>query len=171
MLEISERKMGWNLFIIAIIDLWSLIRCSPNSSGIIGENSRAVILGKRRCNNCVQHELEKAFISQWDPPPRTHFQLFYFNDRLAFCEWKIKRINNADLFSQLPLLIFDHIYQGCQYYNMHINSAKSKCKIYNLHLALLLLTERLFIYAVFQGLNWKPLPFESVIEGIVHPKM
>ncbi len=40
-------------------------------------------------------------------PP--HFQLFYFNDRLEFCEffeWKIKRINNADLFSQPPLLIF-----------------------------------------------------------------
>ncbi len=38
-----------------------------------------------------------------------HFQLFYFNKRLEFCEffeWKIKRINNADLFSQLPLLIF-----------------------------------------------------------------
>ncbi len=38
-----------------------------------------------------------------------HSQLFYFNDRLEFCEffeWKIKRINNADLFSQLPLLIF-----------------------------------------------------------------
>ncbi len=38
-----------------------------------------------------------------------HFQLFYFNDRLEFCEffeWKIKRINNVDLFSQPPLLIF-----------------------------------------------------------------
>ncbi len=38
-----------------------------------------------------------------------HFQLFYFNDRLEFCEffeWKSKRINNADLFSQPPLLIF-----------------------------------------------------------------
>ncbi len=38
-----------------------------------------------------------------------HFQLFYFNDRLEFCEffeWKIKRINNADLFSQPPLVIF-----------------------------------------------------------------
>ncbi len=37
------------------------------------------------------------------------FPLFYFNDRLEFCEffeWKIKRINNADLFSQPPLLIF-----------------------------------------------------------------
>ncbi len=35
--------------------------------------------------------------------------MFYFNDRLEFCEffeWKIKRINNADLFSQPPLLIF-----------------------------------------------------------------
>ncbi len=34
-----------------------------------------------------------------------HFQLFYFSDRLEFCEffeWKIKRINNADLFSQHP---------------------------------------------------------------------
>ncbi len=32
-----------------------------------------------------------------------HFQLLYFTDRLEFCEffeWKIKRINNADLFSQ-----------------------------------------------------------------------
>ncbi len=38
-----------------------------------------------------------------------HFQLFYFNDRLEFFEffeWKIKRINNADLFSQPPLVIF-----------------------------------------------------------------
>ncbi len=38
-----------------------------------------------------------------------HFQLFYFNDRLEFCEffeWKIKRIKNADLFSQPPLVIF-----------------------------------------------------------------
>ncbi len=37
-----------------------------------------------------------------------HFQLFYFNE-LEFCEffeWKIKRINNADLFSQPPFLIF-----------------------------------------------------------------
>ncbi len=38
-----------------------------------------------------------------------HFELFYFNESLEFCEffeWKIKRINNADLFSQMPLLIF-----------------------------------------------------------------
>ncbi len=38
-----------------------------------------------------------------------HFQLHYFNDRLEFCEffeWKIKRINNPDLFSQPPLFIF-----------------------------------------------------------------
>ncbi len=41
-----------------------------------------------------------------------HFQLFYFNDRLEFCEffeWKIKRINNADLFSQPPLVIFTKV--------------------------------------------------------------
>ncbi len=58
-------------------------------------------------NNCGQHPLEKNsyFIMRFSP----HFQLFYFNDRLEFCEFfegKIKRINNADLFSQLPLLIF-----------------------------------------------------------------
>ncbi len=42
------------------------------------------------------------------PHPHT-LQLFYFNDRLEFCEffeWKIKIINNADLFSQPPLLTF-----------------------------------------------------------------
>ncbi len=61
----------------------------------------------RGANNCGQHSLEKNiyFIMRFSP----HFQLFYFNDRLEFCkffEGKIKRINNADLFSQLPLLIF-----------------------------------------------------------------
>ncbi len=61
----------------------------------------------RGANNCGQHSLEKNsyFTMRFSP----HFQLFYFNDRLEFCEffeWKIKRINNADLFSQLPLLIF-----------------------------------------------------------------
>ncbi len=35
-----------------------------------------------------------------------HFQLFYFNERKSFFDWKIKKINDADLFSQLPLLIF-----------------------------------------------------------------
>ncbi len=38
-----------------------------------------------------------------------HFHLFYFNESLEFCEffeWKIKKINDADLFSQPPLLIF-----------------------------------------------------------------
>ncbi len=61
----------------------------------------------RGANNCGQHPLEKSsyVIMRFSP----HFQLFYFNDRLEFCkffEGKIKRINNADLFSQLPLLIF-----------------------------------------------------------------
>ncbi len=61
----------------------------------------------RGANNCGQHSLEKNsyFIMRFSP----HSQLFYFNDRLEFCEffeWKIKRINNADLFSQPPLLIF-----------------------------------------------------------------
>ncbi len=61
----------------------------------------------RGANNCGQHPLEKNsyFIMRFSP----RFQLFYFNDRLEFCEFlegKIKRINKADLFSQLPLLIF-----------------------------------------------------------------
>ncbi len=57
----------------------------------------------RGANNCGQHSLEKHiyFIMRFSP----HFQFFYFNDRLEFCEL-IKRINNADLFSQPPLLIF-----------------------------------------------------------------
>ncbi len=45
------------------------------------------------------------FIMRFSP----HLQLFYFSDRLEFCEffeWKIKRINNADLFSQTPFLTF-----------------------------------------------------------------
>ncbi len=45
---------------------------------------------------------ESIYFTMRFPP---HFQLFYFNDRLEFFEWKIKRINNADLFSQPPLLI------------------------------------------------------------------
>ncbi len=61
----------------------------------------------RGANNCGQHALEKNiyFIMRFSP----HSQLFYFNDRLEFCEffeWKIKRINNADLFSQTPFLTF-----------------------------------------------------------------
>ncbi len=35
-----------------------------------------------------------------------HFQLFYFNESFEFFEWKIKKINDTNLFSELPLLIF-----------------------------------------------------------------
>ncbi len=61
----------------------------------------------RGANNYGQHSLEKNiyFIMRFSP----HLQLFYFSDRLEFCEffeWKIKRINNADLFSQTPFLTF-----------------------------------------------------------------
>ncbi len=38
-----------------------------------------------------------------------HYQLFNFKERLEFFEffeWKNKKINDADLFSQPPLLIF-----------------------------------------------------------------
>ncbi len=53
-----------------------------------------------------------------------HFQLFYFNDRLSFFEGKIKRINDADLFSQPPLLIFikgANIRGGHCIFPMHTN--------------------------------------------------
>ncbi len=83
----------------------------------------------RGANNCGQHSLEKNiyFIMRFSP----HFQLFYFNDRLEFCkffEGKIKRINNADLFSQLPLLIFikgANISGGhCIYIYIYISAVK-----------------------------------------------
>ncbi len=65
---------------------------------------RAVTLGQ---NNCGQHELEKAFISQWDFLPTFNcFTSMIGWNFVIFFEWKIKRINNADLFSQPPLLIF-----------------------------------------------------------------
>jgi len=38
-----------------------------------------------------------------------HFQFFCLNERLEFCqffEWKIKRINNAELFLQPVFIIF-----------------------------------------------------------------
>ncbi len=58
----------------------------------------------------------------------SHFQLFYFNDRLELYEcfeWTIKRINNADLFSKPPLLIFikgSNISGGHYAVYMYINS-------------------------------------------------
>ncbi len=88
---------------------------APSHPGVLknvnmnGNYFRDILLTRisRGANNCGQHPLEKNsyFIMRFSP----HFQLFYFNDRLEFCEFfegKIKRINNADLFSQLPLLIF-----------------------------------------------------------------
>ncbi len=53
--------------------LWSLIRCSPNSSGI-KEKTQSCYPGKRTlqqlgANNCGPHELEKVFLTQWDFPP------------------------------------------------------------------------------------------------------
>ncbi len=93
---------------------WSLISCQVFSNLIrhYRRKLRAVYPGKGRRNNWVpiivaNMKLEKAFISQWDFPP--HFQLHYFMIGLEFCEffeWKIKRINNPDLFSQPPLFIF-----------------------------------------------------------------
>ncbi len=88
---------------------------SPSHPGVIKNlNMNGNILQRyllirisRGANNCGQHSLEKNIyvIMRFSP----HFQLFYFSDRLEFCDffkWTIKRINNADLFSQPPLLIF-----------------------------------------------------------------
>ncbi len=72
---------------------------------------RAVTLVKGRCNNWVpiivanMNKGKHLFHKEIFPL----LQLFYFNNRLECCalfKWKIKRINNADLFSQSPLLIF-----------------------------------------------------------------
>jgi len=57
---------------------------------------RAVILGKGCCNNWVPIIVANIYFTMRFSP---YFQLFYFNDMLEFCEWKIKRINNAHLFS------------------------------------------------------------------------
>ncbi len=65
--------------------LWSLVMCSLTSSVIIGENSELL-------------PWESIYFCNEISP---HFQLFYLNDRwefYEFFEWKIKRINNADLF-------------------------------------------------------------------------
>ncbi len=79
----------------------------------------------RGANNCGQYSLEKNiyFIMRFSP----HFPLFYFNDTLEFCEFfegKIKRINDAYLFSQPPLLIFikgANIRGGHCIFPMHTN--------------------------------------------------
>ncbi len=59
----------------------------------------------RGTDNCGQHALEKNIylIMKFSQ------HLFFFIDRLDFCEffeWKIKRINNVDLFLQPIFLIF-----------------------------------------------------------------
>ncbi len=74
----------------------------------------------RGANNCGQHSLEKNiyFIMRFSP----HFQLFYFNDRLEFCEfieWKIKKDKQrrfiftaafAHILSRVPILVEGTVY-------------------------------------------------------------
>ncbi len=76
------RDSGWRN------GLWSLIRCSPNSSGIIGENSE--LLRKGHCNNwvpiIVANMRENIYFTMRFSPL---FQLVHFNDRLEIC----KKIN------------------------------------------------------------------------------
>ncbi len=89
----------WRIWRDSVWRKWSLISYQVFSKLFrhYSRKLRAVTLGKGRCNNCGQHELEKAFISQWDFPPT-------FNCFTSMIGWD--RINNADLFSQPPLLIF-----------------------------------------------------------------
>ncbi len=99
----------WRIWRDSVWRKWSLISYQVFSKLFrhYRRKLRAVTLGKGRCNNWVPTWNSESiyFIMRFSP----HFQLFYFNDRLEFCEffeWKIKRINNADLFSQPPLFIF-----------------------------------------------------------------
>ncbi len=100
---------------------------APSHPGVLiffiwmGKYFRDILLRRisRGANNCGQHSLEKNiyFIMRFSP----HFQLFYFNARLEFCEffeWKIKRISNADYFhsrlcsywSRVPILVEGTVY-------------------------------------------------------------
>ncbi len=61
---------------------------APSHPGVrMGIYFRDILLIRisRGANNCGQHSLEKNiyFIMRFSP----HFQLFYFNDRLEFCEF------------------------------------------------------------------------------------
>ncbi len=87
---------------------------------------RAVTLGKGRCNNwvpiivAIMNWRKHLFHNENSSPP--HFQLFFFNDRLEFCEffeWKIKRITmqiyfHSRLCSYLPRVAISGGY--CSYY-------------------------------------------------------
>jgi len=102
------------------MEKWSLISCQVFSKLIrhYRERLRSVILEKEVAKRVpiimASVFWSKTFISYNVIYP--HFQFFYFNEGLDFCdfffffEWKIKRINNADLFFTAS---FDHIYQGC----------------------------------------------------------
>ncbi len=93
---------------------WSLISCQVFSNLIrhYRRKLRAVILGKECRNTCGQHKLEKVFISQWDFPPTFNCFTSMLCWNFLIFKWKIKRINDADLFSLPPLLIFT---KGCHF--------------------------------------------------------
>ncbi len=146
----------------------------------------------RGANNCDQYALGKnIYFIMWVPPH--HFQLFHFNERLEFCEffeWEIKKRNNADLFSQLPLLIFTKgaNISGGHCINFRVDSVesivkllKSKneyliiciCLLICMHIYNLIL---IFCLIVLNGENtYYVLLITNLInftlKGIVHPKM
>ncbi len=73
---VGERKRStnmelwiWRVWRDSVWRKWSLISYQVFSKLFrhYKRKLRAVILGIAHCNNCGQHELEKAYISQWDP--------------------------------------------------------------------------------------------------------
>ncbi len=92
---------------------WSLIRCSPNSSGIIQEKTltpRVLTLGKGHGNNCGQHVLEKAFISHC--PPHT-FNCFTSKIGWNFDKKEKQQIyfhNRCSYLPKVPILVEGTIY-------------------------------------------------------------
>ncbi len=111
----------WRIWRDSVWRKWSLISYQVFSKLFrhYRRKLRAVTLGKGRCNNWVPTWNSESiyFIMRFSP----HFQLFYFNDRLEFCEffeWKIKRINNADFFHsrlcsylpRVPILVEGTVY-------------------------------------------------------------
>ncbi len=120
----------WRIWRDSVWRKWSLISYQVFSKLFrhYRRKLRAVVLGKGHCNNWVP-----IIVATWNSESiyftmrfSPHFQLFYFNDRLEFVNFwmKIKRINNADLFSQPPLVIFTkgaNISGGhCIYYFFYI---------------------------------------------------
>ncbi len=108
----------WRIWRDSVWRKWSLISYQVFSKLFrhYRRKLRAVILGKWRCNNWVPilwptWTRESIYFTMRFSP---HFQLFYFNDRLEFCDFfeKDKKDKQCRF---IFTAAFAHIYQGCQY--------------------------------------------------------